>query len=83
MSFLRSLDMNKMPFNMSQVTHVEKGEKKYDSVFGSKIGGFYTLCALTMVFAYFMSLIIRMFSADLDEVLFKNLIVDFDDPNVH
>ena len=79
LSFLRNIDMNKVPFNMFQVTHYDKGLKKYDNQVGSKMGGCYTVCASTMIIGYFMYLGAHMISADQDNITLKNLVIDLDD----
>ena len=55
----------------------KKGEKEYDNEIGSKTGGFYTLCAVFIVFGYFINLLMVMNSANNDQVTMKKLIIDF------
>ena len=82
-NFLRDVDMNKVHFKMFQVTHHVKGKKQYSQDYGSKIGGFYTLCASAMIFAYTNYLLINMFTANIDTIVLKNLVIDFDDDHGH
>ena len=52
-NFLKQIDMNKVNFEMFQVGSTnKKGEKEYDNEVGSKTGGFYTLCAIFILFGY-------------------------------
>ena len=56
----------------------KKGEKEYDTEMGSKTGGFYSLCAIIILFGYFIHLVIVMNSANNDLVSTKNFNIDFD-----
>ena len=44
----------------------KKGEKEYETEIGSKTGGFYTLCAVIILFGYFMNLVMVMNSSNND-----------------
>ena len=44
---------------------------------GSKTGGFYTLCAVIILFGYFVNLVMVMNSSNNDLVTMKKLIIDF------
>ena len=44
---------------------------------GSKTGGFYALCAVIILFGYFVNLVMVMNSSNNDLVTMKKLIIDF------